>query len=66
MSSGPSFQLANPGLALEFQMVDVQDFNGRGESEPLPYFYQVGPGARACVAGWVGGVGRPYPLALEQ
>ena len=25
----------------DFQLIDVQDFNGVGESEPNPYFYQV-------------------------
>lgn len=37
----PEFQLANPGFAHDFQLIDVQDFNGVGESEPNPYFYQV-------------------------
>ena len=55
VASSPTFQLANPGLALDFQFVDVQDFNGRGESEPVPYFYQVGRLCMCCV--WGG-----YPL----
>ena len=43
----PAFGLANPGFALDFQLIDVPDYNGRGESSPLPYFYQVGmTGAR--------------------
>ncbi|KAJ1563827.1 hypothetical protein HK096_010824, partial [Nowakowskiella sp. JEL0078] len=33
-------RLANPGFAFEFQVVDVPDFNGRGESEPFPHFVQ--------------------------
>lgn len=37
----PEFQRANAGFAYEYQLVDVQDFNGVGESEPNPYFYQV-------------------------
>lgn len=35
------YQLANGGFAYDFQLIDVQDFNGVGESEPSPYFYQV-------------------------
>ncbi|KAL4443940.1 hypothetical protein ABPG75_011677 [Micractinium tetrahymenae] len=40
VSSEPAFRAANPGFALDFQLIDVPDFNGRGESCPLPYFYQ--------------------------
>lgn len=35
------FQLANPGLAYDYQLIDVGDYNGIGESAPSPYFYQV-------------------------
>ena len=41
VSTVPAFTVANPGFALEFQLIDVPDYNGRGESSPLPYFYQV-------------------------
>jgi len=34
------FQTANPGFAYEYQLVDVGDYEGRGETEPNPYFYQ--------------------------
>uniref|UniRef100_A0A8B9KSI8 RNA helicase aquarius n=1 Tax=Astyanax mexicanus TaxID=7994 RepID=A0A8B9KSI8_ASTMX len=34
------FQAPNPGLAYDFQLINVEDFNGVGESEPNPYFYQ--------------------------
>ncbi len=37
----PRFQVANAGFAMDFQFIDVQDFHGRGESQPIPYFYQV-------------------------
>lgn len=37
----PEFQVPNPGLSFDFQLVNVEDFNGVGESEPNPYFYQV-------------------------
>ncbi|KAI4803943.1 hypothetical protein KUCAC02_025588 [Chaenocephalus aceratus] len=36
----PEFQVPNPGLTFNFQLVNVEDFNGVGESEPNPYFYQ--------------------------
>jgi intron-binding protein aquarius len=34
------FQLTNPGFAHALQLVNVDDFQGRGESTPTPYFYQ--------------------------
>uniref|UniRef100_A0A0L8GB52 RNA helicase aquarius n=1 Tax=Octopus bimaculoides TaxID=37653 RepID=A0A0L8GB52_OCTBM len=36
----PEFQMANAGFVYDYQLVDVQDFNGVGESEPNPFFYQ--------------------------
>lgn len=36
----PEFQAPNPGFTFDFQLVNVEDFNGVGESEPNPYFYQ--------------------------
>jgi len=36
----PEYQLANSGFAYEYQVVDVGDYEGRGETEPNPYFYQ--------------------------
>ena len=36
----PAFLAANAGFAFEYQLIDVPDFLGRGESEPLPYYYQ--------------------------
>ena len=35
------YQRANAGFVHSFQFVDVGDFQGRGESQPTPYFYQV-------------------------
>lgn len=35
------YLIANAGFTYDFQLVDVQDFNGVGETEPSPYFYQV-------------------------
>ncbi|KAK7100268.1 RNA helicase aquarius-like [Littorina saxatilis] len=36
----PQFRLANAGFMFDFQLINVCDFNGVGESEPNPYFYQ--------------------------
>jgi hypothetical protein len=36
----PAFLAANPGLAFDYQFIDVPDFNGQGESSPAPYYYQ--------------------------
>ncbi|MBN3298778.1 AQR helicase, partial [Amia calva] len=36
----PEFRAANAGLSYDFQLINVEDFNGVGESEPNPYFYQ--------------------------
>lgn len=36
----PEFTKANGGLQYDYQFIDVQDFEGRGESTPEPYFYQ--------------------------
>lgn len=40
LSQSPVFQSANPGLAFDYQFIDVPDFKGRGESEPAPYYFQ--------------------------
>ncbi|CAG2236935.1 CD249 [Mytilus edulis] len=34
------YRLTNAGFVHDFQLIDVQNFNGVGESEPNPYFYQ--------------------------
>ncbi|CAI4223582.1 unnamed protein product [Auanema sp. JU1783] len=36
----PFFQKANPGFGFSFQLINVPDFNGVGESQPSPFFYQ--------------------------
>nr|KAG5690022.1 hypothetical protein BaRGS_013372 [Batillaria attramentaria] len=36
----PQYRLANAGFMFDFQLINVSDFNGVGESEPNPYFYQ--------------------------
>lgn len=34
------YNVANAGFQFEYQMINVENFNGVGESEPNPYFYQ--------------------------
>lgn len=34
------FQLANPGFVYPFQLINVEDFEGNGETTPTPYYYQ--------------------------
>ncbi|RKP26860.1 P-loop containing nucleoside triphosphate hydrolase protein, partial [Syncephalis pseudoplumigaleata] len=34
------FHLANPGFTYEYQFVDVPDYEGKGETSPLPHYYQ--------------------------
>ncbi|KAL0969673.1 hypothetical protein UPYG_G00230650 [Umbra pygmaea] len=46
----PQFQAPNPGLTFDYQLINVEDFNGVGESEPNPYFYQNLGEAEYCVA----------------
>ena len=41
VTTAPDFLRANPGFAHDFQFIDVPEYQGRGESEPVPHFYQV-------------------------
>lgn len=34
------YNVTNAGFKFEYQMINVENFNGVGESEPNPYFYQ--------------------------
>lgn len=34
------YRKANPGFVFDYQLINVENFNGVGESEPNPYFYQ--------------------------
>lgn len=36
----PEYRAANAGFRYDFQLINVEDFNGAGETEPSPYFYQ--------------------------
>ncbi|XP_067939363.1 RNA helicase aquarius-like [Watersipora subatra] len=44
------YKTANAGFRFDYQLIDVQDFNGVGESAPNPYFYQNLAEAEYCVA----------------
>eukprot|EP00434_Breviolum_minutum_P014329 symbB.v1.2.012636.t1/scaffold853.1/size308060/16 len=44
------YRYANAGLTYPYQFVNVEDFEGRGESQPTPYFYQNLGEAEYCVA----------------
>ena len=37
----PAFLTANAGFAFDYQLINVEDFNGVGESEPSAHFVQV-------------------------
>lgn len=37
----PEYRAANAGFCFDFQLINVEDLNGVGESEPSPYFFQV-------------------------
>jgi intron-binding protein aquarius len=32
--------VANAGFSFDYQLINVPDFNGVGESQPSPFFYQ--------------------------
>lgn len=34
------YKCANAGFQFDYQLIDVSDFNGQGESEPQPFYYQ--------------------------
>lgn len=36
----PEYLSANPGFVHDYQLINVENFNGVGESEPNPFFYQ--------------------------
>eukprot|EP00978_Attheya_sp_CCMP212_P006157 scaffold13862_cov48-Attheya_sp.AAC.1 len=40
VSTRKAFKVANAGFKYPFQMINVEDFEGRGESTPTAYFYQ--------------------------
>ena len=40
VATAPAYSMANTGFAHTFQIINVDDFEGRGESTPTAYFYQ--------------------------
>ncbi|CAG8959382.1 hypothetical protein HYFRA_00001280 [Hymenoscyphus fraxineus] len=40
VSSLPEFQAANAGFKFDYQFIQVNDYKGKGESEPTPHFIQ--------------------------
>jgi intron-binding protein aquarius len=44
------YRVASAGFWFDFQLINVEDFNGVGESEPSPYFYQNLAEAEYCAA----------------
>lgn len=36
----PEYQRANPGFVHDYQLINVENYNNVGESEPMPHFYQ--------------------------
>ena len=39
--NSPEYQMANAGFQYDYQLINVEDYNGKGETQPNPYFYQV-------------------------
>lgn len=40
MLQSQDYRLANPGFVYTFQAINVEDFDGKGETTPTPYYYQ--------------------------
>ena len=36
----PAYLGCNPGFVFPFQFINVEDYQGKGESQPIPFFYQ--------------------------
>ncbi|XP_066599155.1 RNA helicase aquarius [Prorops nasuta] len=50
VENSPEYLVGNAGFLYDFQLINVEDFNGIGESEPSAYFYQNLAEAEYCVA----------------
>ncbi|XP_076762363.1 RNA helicase aquarius [Xylocopa sonorina] len=50
VENSSEYLIANAGFLYDFQLINVEDFNGVGESEPSAYFYQNLAEAEYCVA----------------
>uniref|UniRef100_T1J5U4 RNA helicase aquarius n=1 Tax=Strigamia maritima TaxID=126957 RepID=T1J5U4_STRMM len=40
VNTWPEYCMANAGFGFDYQLINVDDFNGVGETEPIAYFYQ--------------------------
>lgn len=40
VQTSPAFQHANAGITYDYQLIDVGNYQGKGEAEPVPFFYQ--------------------------
>lgn len=40
VNENKKFQLANSGFSFDYQFINVPDYNGHGEQNPLPHYYQ--------------------------
>jgi intron-binding protein aquarius len=40
LPQGTEFQRANAGLTYDYQLINVEDFNGMGETSPWPHAFQ--------------------------
>jgi intron-binding protein aquarius len=39
-SPGSEFELGNPGFKFDYQLINIEDYNGQGENAPAPHFIQ--------------------------
>lgn len=40
ITSLPQFSAGNKGFKYDYQLINVEDLNGQGETEPVPHYYQ--------------------------
>lgn len=40
VQTSSAFQHANAGITYDYQFIDVGNYQGKGEAEPVPFFYQ--------------------------
>lgn len=40
LSTATGYNRANAGFRFDYQLIDVPDYNGAGESQPQPHFFQ--------------------------
>lgn len=40
LKSSPKFKFSNPGLLLNYQFINVENYKGKGEREPYPHYFE--------------------------